>query len=184
MIKSILAGLMIAIGALAYVNTPNSIIGAFLFSIGLLTILFMNLNLYTGKIGYIRKISSIPSLLIILLANFIGCCILFIVPSADSAIMNLKLQIPWYYVLGKSFFCGILVYIAVDQFKQNRAWVTLIAVPAFILSGCEHCIADFCYMILTRTFTWQSLLFLLLVVIGNSIGALAFSLIGEYANKK
>lgn len=183
-IKGILAGLMIAIGALVYVNTPNPIAGAFFFSTGLLIILLMNFNLYTGKIGYIRKVRELSSLLLIFVANLIGCCFLFIMPRANATFMQLKLQVPWYSVLGKSFLCGILVYVAVDQFKAGRTWFPLLAIPAFILAGCEHCIADFCYMILTRTFTWQSLLFLLLVTIGNSIGALSFSLVTNLTDIK
>lgn len=184
MIKSILAGVMIAIGSLVYVNASNPIAGAFFFSIGLIIILLMNFNLYTGKIGYIRKIENFPSLLLIFLANLIGCCILFIVPKANADFMIQKISIEWYYVLGKAFICGVLVYIAVDQFKKGRIWITLLAIPAFIIAKCEHCIADFCYMILTRTFTWKSILFLLLVTIGNSIGALSFSILGEYTQNE
>lgn len=183
-INSILAGIMIAIGTLVFINSPNPIAGALLFSIGLLSILYFKFELYTGKIGYIRKFSEIPSLLIIILGNFIGCCILFAAaPLIGSTMFQLKLQFPWYTVLLKAILCGILIYIAVDQFKQDHAWITLLAVPAFILGGCEHCIADFCFMVLTRTFTLEAFGFLGLVILGNTIGSLLFSLVIEKREK-
>lgn len=174
---------MIAIGALVYINTSNPIAGSFFFSIGLIGILYYNFELYTGKIGYLQKLGNIPRLLLILFFNFIGCCILFLFPCAAAPIISAKLAFPWYTVLGKSILCGILVYISVDQFKKGQSWVTLIGVPAFILLGGEHCIADFCYMILTRSFSFQSILFLLLVVIGNSIGSILFAKLTNLKDK-
>lgn len=167
-----------------YINAPNPIAGAFLFSIGLLTILLYQFELYTGKIGYFRNFSEFHRLLIILLFNLIGCCILFMFPVAAAPVLSAKLQFPWYTVLGKSILCGILVYISVDQFKKGQSWVTLIGVPAFILLGGEHCIADFCYMILTRSFSLEAFGFLALVILGNSIGSLLFSILINLRNKK
>ena len=53
LIKSILAGIMIGIGATTYLSLKNKIVGSILFTIGLFIILTKELNLYTGKIGYI-----------------------------------------------------------------------------------------------------------------------------------
>ena len=51
--KSFLAGIMIAIGGTVFLSIENKVIGASLFSIGLFGVLIYNLNLYTGKIGYL-----------------------------------------------------------------------------------------------------------------------------------
>ena len=49
----------------------------------------------------------------------------------------------------------------------------LFCIPVFILSGFEHSIADMFYFSLAGTvFQGRSLLFLLLVVLGNSLGGL------------
>ena len=44
---------MIAIGGTVFLSIENKVIGASLFSIGLFGVLIYNLNLYTGKIGYL-----------------------------------------------------------------------------------------------------------------------------------
>ena len=50
--QSILSGLLIGVGGCVYLSI-NPIIGAFLFSLGLLTILNFKLPLYTGRIGFL-----------------------------------------------------------------------------------------------------------------------------------
>ena len=54
MLSSILAGIMVAIGTIVYLNS-QSMLGAFLFAIGLLTILHFKLDLFTGKVPYIKN---------------------------------------------------------------------------------------------------------------------------------
>ena len=46
-INSIWGGIMISIGSMIYLNCPNKIVGAFLFSIGLITIMIFQFKLYT-----------------------------------------------------------------------------------------------------------------------------------------
>ena len=74
LIKSIFAGIMIGIAGTVYLRVDNNIVGALLFSIGLLVICMYGMNLYTGKIGYIliNKLNYIYELLITILGNFIG----------------------------------------------------------------------------------------------------------------
>ena len=50
MILSILAGMMIGLGAIVYLSV-GEIAGAFMFSLGLLTILHYKFALFTGKAG-------------------------------------------------------------------------------------------------------------------------------------
>jgi hypothetical protein len=52
LIKSILAGLAIAIGAIIFLSL-GSPYGAIFFSVGLYIVLWYKFSLYTGKIGYI-----------------------------------------------------------------------------------------------------------------------------------
>lgn len=51
LIKSIWAGIAIAIGAMVYVNIGGPM-GALFFSIGLLMVFFLKLKLYTGVVGF------------------------------------------------------------------------------------------------------------------------------------
>ena len=53
--KSLLAGILIGLGVIINTQTQVPIVGPMLFSFGLLVIINMQLNLYTGKIGFIQK---------------------------------------------------------------------------------------------------------------------------------
>lgn len=54
--KSILAGVLIGLGVIINLQSEIPALGALLFSFGLLTIINMQLNLYTGKIGFFSDI--------------------------------------------------------------------------------------------------------------------------------
>ena len=72
--KSILAGMFISIGAIAYLTFGN-IVGAILFTFGLISILHYKLPLFTGTAGFISKTSDLKNLAIILVGNIVGCLI-------------------------------------------------------------------------------------------------------------
>lgn len=173
-LRAIGATIMIGIGCLIYINHPNPI-GAFFFSIGLLGVFYFNLNLFTGKIGYVRSKKDILNVIIIFTANILAAFLFLIIPQV-SFNFAAKLANPYYLTFFKSFICGILIYLCTNEYRGGRPWVTLIGVPAFILSGAEHCIADMIYLILTRTFTLEAFGFISLVTLGNAAGSLVFSL--------
>lgn len=50
--KSTLAGILIGLGVIINLQSSVPALGALLFSFGLLTIINMQLNLFTGKIGF------------------------------------------------------------------------------------------------------------------------------------
>lgn len=64
---------MIAIASYIYLSV-GGIVGAIMFSIGLLTILNMQFKLFTGSVGYIKSKNDIKDNLIILSGNIIGAC--------------------------------------------------------------------------------------------------------------
>lgn len=65
------AGIAIAIGTIAYLSVDNKIVGSALFSIGLISVLLLKWNLYTGKIGYAKK-SDALLMATVFLGNIIG----------------------------------------------------------------------------------------------------------------
>lgn len=74
--KSILAGIAIAIGA--YINLKlGGIAGAILFSVGLFLVCNFGLKLYTGRVGY----TGIRKNLLILLGNAVGSLFLYFYPT-------------------------------------------------------------------------------------------------------
>lgn len=172
--KSILAGCAISIGAMVFVGVGGGWIGATLFSIGLYLVLWYGLNLYTGKVGYANSFKDIVSLIIIFIGNLIGCALSFATPFSQMAadMAAAKLALPLWLVFVKAIICGILIYAGVDQYKKQKQYAPIIAVPAFILAGAEHCIADICYFIMARTISIEVIVFILVVVIGNAIGSL------------
>lgn len=73
-VDSFWAGLMIAIASAIYMVTNHiaaSIPAAILFSAGLLTISWFGMVLYTGKIGYARKLNQISYYIVVLVGEFI-----------------------------------------------------------------------------------------------------------------
>ena len=62
LLKSMLAGILIGMAGGIYLNCENKIVGAFLFSIGLIAVILLEANLFTGKIGYV-KVKSIKNIL-------------------------------------------------------------------------------------------------------------------------
>ena len=65
--NAVIAGLLIGLGVIINIQTKSPILGALLFSFGLLTIIHLKLPLYTGKIGYLKD-----KLVLILIFNLIG----------------------------------------------------------------------------------------------------------------
>lgn len=193
LVKSILAGIMIGIGATAYLSVENKIIGSALFSIGLFIILTKELNLFTGKIGYIfdNGLAYAKEVLITLLGNFIGTFsfgyILRFTRISTVAMQNAqricetKFADSYLSILILSVFCGILMYLAVDGYKKSKdnfskyAGVFL-AIPVFILCGFEHCIANMYYFTIGNMWSLNTLIFLGIMILGNSIGGVIFPL--------
>ena len=78
--NAVIAGFLIGLGVIINTLAANPVLGAFLFSFGLLTIIDLQLPLFTGQIGFIREKKKMD-LLDILSFNIIGiilCILLFI----------------------------------------------------------------------------------------------------------
>lgn len=183
-IDGILAGVMVSIGGTVLLSCDNRYLGALLFCIALLAICYFGFNLYTGKVGFLVA-SHTPSDLSLtflgLLGNFCGTVLMGLLIAA--ALPQLKeaalaacerrlMQLPLQTLL-RGVFCGILMYTAVwiYRFKGQIVGI-LFCIPVFVLSGFEHSIADMYYFALAGLFRWRSLGFLLLVVLGNSLGGM------------
>lgn len=187
-IKAWLAGICIAIGCNVYLSCENKYIGATLFSLGLITILLFGFNLYTGKVGYAveHTLDYIKQLIIILFGNCFGCICVGAVFSSDiaQAICESKLQTPLDIALCKAIMCGILMFVAVDTYRQHKTLLPAIfCVATFILSGYEHSIADIAYFVLGKALTFEALLFIMTVIMGNTIGGIIIPLCNKIITK-
>lgn len=182
-IKSIYAGFMIGIGGIVYLSVDNKIIGSLLFSFGLLTIVTQGFYLYTGKIGFVKKAQELTDMLLIVTGNYIGAFAAAIL--ADGAHLKIsasdlvgdKLRNSLGNVFLLSVFCGVMMYLAIDNFNKSKNIIFIIApVMIFILSGFEHSIANMFYFEIANAYSLKSLLYILVMAAGNGVGAKIFGL--------
>jgi formate/nitrite transporter FocA (FNT family) len=175
--------------------------GAFLFGFGLLTIVSYGFKLYTGAVGYLAiQGKNAPryllELLLIWLGNLAGCfSVGFLVrqtrsfPGFAERVANVcaaKAGDSFVSWLILSFFCGILMYVAVETFKRKeelsatvRVPVLFLCVAIFILSGYEHCIANMYYFSAADMWSWKALGAIGVMTLGNSLGGMLLPFAGH-----
>lgn len=173
-ISSVLAGIMIAIGSITYLQVGGAI-GAFVFAVGLLSIMEFKFHLFTGKVSYLNSYKELPYIITILCGNIIGCCLMFAFPSAAAIpIVASKVAASPIITFIEAILCNILIYVGVEGYKNDHLITLIFAIGAFILAGFEHSIASVCFIIAAGAFTWPTLLYLLIVIAGNAIGGILF----------
>ncbi|MCI8871611.1 MAG: formate/nitrite transporter family protein [Lachnospiraceae bacterium] len=182
-IKSVYAGIMIGIGGIVYLSAENKVTGSLLFSFGLLTIVTQGFCLYTGKIGFVKDLKELLHMPVIIIGNFIGTYLAaFLIKAAhlnidSSELVNRKLNNDVLPVFILSVFCGVMMYLAIDNYNKSKNILFIIApVMIFILSGFEHSIANMFYFNLAGTYSLKSFCYLIVMLTGNGIGAKLFSL--------
>ena len=176
-VLSIMSGLMIGFGGIVFLMCTNRIVGATLFSFGLLTIICQGFALYTGRIGYFRTYGAL-SLLITIAGNFVGT---FIMAKAFqltrhtvdiAAVVTPKLQDSSLSVFLLSIGCGAMMYLAVDSYRKSKSWLfVILPIIIFILSGLEHSIANMFYISLADAWGWDALRITLIALVGNGVGS-------------
>ena len=182
---SLFAGVLIAIAGWGFLANP--VLGMFLFCVGLIAVVKYQTRLYTGTAGFLSSWRDLPSLLLILLGNIAGCLAVASValvsplPLGEAAIkvISSRLEVGWWGTGLLAIGCGLLMSLAVDFARKNRDfsdWLPLLfAVPAFILCGFPHCVADafYCcvYLFSASDIPWLSLAaYYGAIVLGNFIG--------------
>lgn len=196
-VSALLTGVMISIGGTVFISTENIVAGAIFFAVGLFAVCVYGMALFTGRVGYL--IGSPPSYVaklgVIWLGNLTGCAVAGLlvryarpaVVVRAHAMMETKLdQAPLQsLILGVA--CGLLMYIAVDNFKTStngKYLGILLCVPAFILAGFEHCVADMFYASVGGTLAQLPAIvaFIALVTLGNALGAFLIPLAKHKGN--
>lgn len=190
-LKAAAAGITIGIGGAVYLTLDNKVIGAVLFGVGLYTIVLNGLFLYTGKVGYLisaqDKKAYILQLVFTWLGNLAGTALAATAISA-TRIRNLgrtaevlcktKLADTPHSILILAVFCGILMYVAVDGFREKgNPLILFFCVTVFILCGFEHCIANMFYFSLAGAWSLRAVIYILLMTLGNSVGGILLPLV-------
>ena len=184
---SILSGMLVGIGVIINTFSQNKYIGAMLFSFALLTIIQLQLQLYTGQIGFFtEKRYKIKEYCFMLALNFIGASLstfLALITRSETDInyiievSNTKFSHTYFELFICGLLCGVLMFIAV--YCKNTI-ITIFCIMIFILSGYEHCVADFPFILLNVSF--ENIVKILLIVTGNSIGSIIAYHLKDYRN--
>ena len=209
-IKGILAGFIIGIAGAMFIIAKAqgyNIIPALVFPVGLFLICTFSFNLYTGKVGFVfdkDKNIKILDLLIMLGGNFIGALLFGLIFTAifnnndlirltsdavvenkfpDFNIVNILL------VLLKSTLCGLFVYIAVYLYNKADSFcgkVLAIWIPifTFVYLGLDHSIANMFYMSALNNYSVKAFVYIIIAIIGNSIGAILLDITLKFINKE
>ena len=165
-LKALLAGILIGFGAYAYVSlfNENRLLGAGLFSLGLISVFHLQADLYTGKIGQFPRLKT-KSLLLMLLFNFIGISLLAITVLGNNQLVekcmeiaSKKTSIPLLTALITAILCGMIIQLAVDIKKEGPV-ATIMCIMLFIRCGFEHCVANIFYFVGSSVFRWQYVLY-------------------------
>ncbi|MBR7120808.1 MAG: formate/nitrite transporter family protein [Lentisphaeria bacterium] len=194
--EAFFAGIFIGLAGTVYLCTADPVIGSFLFGFGLLTIVCFQLKLYTGAIGYLvaqgkNFYAYLGDLCWIWLGNLAGCFTVGyairhtrmyrLIDEKVQNIVNTKVLDDPVSILILAVFCGMLMFTAVDAFKNDklpapcRPIMVFLCVMVFILSGFEHCIANMYYFSVAGVWSTDTLLLILLMTLGNSIGGNFFA---------
>lgn len=183
-IDSVYAGMCIALGGFASVGLQKPFNGI-IFSVGLVMIIFLGLQLFTGNVLRAKEDFSWEMLWkfwgLVYVGNFIGCflsawiVILSGFPlEAAAAIATTKADLPFMEAFWRGIFCNVLVCIAAYLGKSIQApsagkiLIIMLPVTLFVISGYEHSVADMFYFSIGKT----SFFNLIPITIGNIVGGL------------
>lgn len=177
--KSWFAGLLISLGAMAYLSV-GGLGGAFLFGVGLIGVIICEAYLFTGKMVLVRNGIELAK---IWGGNILGC--------ATGALMSHHLAPKALEVIGAkaslgpinvfilAAVCGLLVACATVPHilkwgdSLGRWMLTLGSVAGFIVIGADHCIADmYFWMVSCGRLEW--IWVPIVATFGNYLGGLLF----------
>ena len=189
--SSILSGIAVGIAGWGYLACTN-IIGAVLFSFGLLTVVHYKLMLYTGTAGFVqlrrndgrnRWLGAVGELLYVLLGNLVGCMLVSLLArmsplelgASAQSILEGRLAIGPLRAGLLAIGCGFIMTTVVTFAREGKPLALLFGVPLFINCGFPHSLADaFYYMTVPVAYTGSHLLELAVlypsIVIGNFVG--------------
>lgn len=174
-LQTVFAGVAIGIGGTVNLS-QGGVVGAVLFSFGLLTVVHYRLGLYTGQAGFLTSRKELARLFYLtLIGNVIGCAIMgsIATPAVHEAAQELVGKVvaqgAWRgFVLAIP--CGFIMSTAVEFARKGQYLPLLFGVPAFILCGFRHSVADAYYYAAAGTLSLPVVCVWLAVVAGNFVG--------------
>lgn len=191
-LDSILGGMCIGIGGVVFLSCESKVVGAVFFCLGLFAICTFGFNLFTGKVGYVfqRPLRYTGFVLSVWLGNLIGTGIVGYAVRATriagiaekaAGMCQTKLDDSMVSIFILSVFCNILMFVAVDGFRNNPHEIgkyigIFLGVTVFILCGFEHCVANMFYFSVANAWSGRTVLYLLVMSVGNACGGVLIPL--------
>lgn len=179
--SAVMAGVCVGLAGFGYL-AEKSIIGAVVFSFGLLAVVAYRLKLYTGTAGFFRR-GEFGQLMLILLGNIAGCLLVALLarcspmPLQQTAQTILEGRLANGPLFGAllAVGCGFIMTTVVTFARKGNVLPLLFGIPLFINCGFPHCVADaFYYLCVPVDFLRANLLavtvFYLSIVFGNFVG--------------
>lgn len=190
-LSSICAGIAISIGGTVLLSVADRVIGSLLFTFGLCTIVINGFALFTGQVGYLvvqeNKRKYLLRLSIVWIGNLIGTILSGLairqtrisgIAEVAREICAVKLSDEMVSTFILATFCGMIMYVAVDGYKERKTFVILfLCVAVFILCGFEHCIANMYFFTIAGAWSLKTVGYLLIMTIGNSVGGMILPLL-------
>jgi len=190
-INAVLAGVAISIGGAVFLCSESRPVGAALFSVGLFAVCTLGLDLFTGKVCYVFDNPPVYMARcgLIWLGNLAGtllagtllrCTRLDVIGKAQSICQN-KLSDGPVSVFILAVFCNILIYLAVESYRANphelgKYLGLFLGVVVFVQAGFEHCVANMFYFTVAGAWSGKTVLYLLVMTLGNGVGGVLFPL--------
>lgn len=188
-----LAGMFVSIGGAAFLSVDSKPLGALFSTLGLFVICTMGLNLFTGKVCYIfeNNLGYLANTGLIWLGNLIGTFLTAVlfrmtrisgISERAAEMCQVKLDDSLVSIFILAIFCNILIYIAVDGFKNNphelgKYLALFFGVVIFIMCGFEHCVANMFYISVAGMWSGKAFLMILVNTLGNSVGGVLMPLL-------
>lgn len=199
-ISGMMAGLAISLGGTVFLSVDSKIIGALAFTVGLFCVCTRGLALYTGRVCYLFENDSAYALdlPIIWLGNLAGTFLTAqillqtriapILREKAAGLCETKLADDLLSIFILAVFCNILIFIAVDGFRQNphelgKYLALFFGVVVFILCGFEHCVANMYYFSVAGAWSARTLLYVVVMTAGNSVGGLLLPLLHRFVSR-
>ena len=193
--KSFFAGVAICIATYLSLTFDNQYISSAVFAIGIYLVMMFDLDLYTGYVPKIKNINklSLYRALDIFLGNFIGVVTTSILlrgsklydvvsfkASKITDINNIQF-VTCLQIICLGIICGwIIAFIVCNKNIFLKYIFTVPLIMTFILIDSKHCIAYMSYLVLSNAeINVYQILYLILIVLGNFIGGLTFSIFNK-----
>ena len=196
-IGSLMAGVAISLGGTVFLRIKDAfpggtVVGSFLFAVGLFAVCTRSYPLFTGKLCYVlhKKPSYAAGLLLVWLGNLLGCMFMGCIENASAicgetginatalAMAQAKMDSAPLSLFVLGIICNIFMFIAVNGYRDNphqlgKYLAIIFGVMGFICAGSEHSIADMYYFCVSGAIysnplpVFKALLF---ISLGNFVG--------------